>query len=315
MNDSLRTRLTAVLLALLTLVAVVFGVLNFRQRSQFELPDDGVTWLDTARGVQAWHIQAGSPAANAGVKMGDIVTAVAGVSVSRATQVNQQLWRAGVWSRVPYQLVRDGVSFQADIVSAPTVRPSLIWNCFGIVSLLYLFIGAFIFARRWTAPRAIHFYLFCLVSIIFYAFHYSGKLNSFDWTIYWSNVVALLLQAALLIHFALVFPTRRVRNLKVWLSLVYALPVGLLLLHVSVATAALDLMPSIESRFRLDQLELAYSGVYFLIAAFIFLFSCLRAPSGLLRQQLKWVTFGTFAGIVPFLCCYIIPFSAGILPI
>ncbi|MFZ3243881.1 MAG: ATP-binding protein [Candidatus Acidiferrales bacterium] len=314
MNDSLRTRLTAVLLAVLTLVAVVFGVLNFRQRSQFELPDDGVTWLDTSAGVRAWHIQAGSPAANAGVKTGDAVTAIGGVPVSRATQVTQQLWRAGVWSRVSYQLARDGVPFQANIVTAPAARPNLIWNCFGIVSLLYLFIGVFIFARRWTAPRAIHFYLFCLVSIVFYAFHYSGKLNSFDWTIYWANVVALLLQAALLVHFALVFPTRRVRNLWAWLSVVYVVPVGLLLLHATVAAGALDLMPSIESRFRLDQLELLYSGVYFLIAAFIFLFSCLRAPSGLVRQQLKWVTFGTFAGIVPFLCCYIIPFSAGILP-
>jgi two-component system, NtrC family, sensor kinase len=314
MKDNLPTRLTAVLLALLTLVAVAFGVLNFRQRSEFQLPDDGVVWLDTARGVQAWHITAGSPAANAGIKTGDIVTAVAGAHISRSPQVNQQLWRAGVWSRVPYDLVRDGVAFQTSIVTAPVVRPDLIWNCFGIVSLLYLFIGIFIFARRWTAPRAIHFYLFCLVSIIAYAFHYSGKLNSFDWTIYWSNVIALLLQAALLVHFALVFPSRRVRNLGLWLTLTYAVPLALFVLHVNVAFGALDLMPSIESRFRLDQLELAYSGLYFLAAAFIFLFSYRRASSGLLRQQLKWVTFGTFAGVVPFLCFYIVPFLTGIVP-
>jgi two-component system, NtrC family, sensor kinase len=314
MNDSLRTRLTAVLLALLTLVAVVFGVLNFRQRSEFQLPDDGVTWIDSSAGVQAWHIEAGSPAASAGIKIGDVVTSVSGVRTSRATQVTQELWRAGVWSSVPYELLRNGVPFQANVVTAPASRPSLIWNCFGIVSLLYLFIGAFIFARRWTAPRAIHFYLFCLVSIIFYAFHYSGKLNSFDWTIYWCNVVALLLQAALLVHFALVFPTRRVRNLKLWLGLVYAVPAALLFLHASVAAGALDLMPSIGSRFFLDQLEFGYSGFYFLVAAFIFLFSYRRAPTGLLRQQLKWVTFGTFAGIVPFLCCYIIPFMAGKVP-
>jgi two-component system, NtrC family, sensor kinase len=314
MNDSPRTRLTAVLLALLTLVAVVFGVLNYRQRSRFELPDDGVTWLDTSMGVQAWHIESGSPAAIAGIKRGDIVSSVAGVRVLRATQVTQQLWREGVWARVPYQLTRDGVSFQANIVTAPAARPNLIWNCFAIVSLLYLFIGVFVFARRWTAPRAVHFYLFCLVSIIAYAFHYSGKLNSFDWSIYWSNVVALLLQGALLVHFALVFPTRRVRNLKWWLGLVYAIPAGLLLLHISVATAALDLMPSIQSRFFLDQIELGYSGFYFLAAAFIFLFSYRRAPTGLLRQQLKWVTFGTFTGTVPFLCCYIIPFMGGVVP-
>ena len=55
----------------------------------------------------------------------------------------------------------------------------------------------------------VHFYIFCLVSFVLYSFHYSGKLNSFDWIIYWGNVVALLLQPALLVHFALVFPERR----------------------------------------------------------------------------------------------------------
>src|SRR5208282_4305846 len=51
-----------------------------------------------------------------------------------------------------------------------------------VTALLYLFIGLFIFVRRWNAPRAIHFYVFCLVSFVLYSFHYTGKLNSFDWT-------------------------------------------------------------------------------------------------------------------------------------
>jgi len=314
MKNSLQTRLTAILLGLLTIAAVVFGLLNFRQRNQFALPDDGVTWLDTSSGVQAWRVQSASPAARAGVRPGDIVVEINGTRVSRAPQVAQELLRAGIWSQVPYALIRGGVSFEAKIVTTPFRQPNVIWNCFGVLAVLYLLIGLFIFAKRWTASRAVHFYVFCLVSFIYYAFHYSGKLNSFDWTIYWSNVVALLLQAALLVHFALVFPNRRVRNQKFWVALTYLAPLGILLLHISVATAALDLMPSISSRVFLDQLEFGYSGLYFLIAAFIFLFSYRRASSGLLRQQLKWVTFGTFAGTVPFFCLYVLPFVAGKLP-
>ena len=65
----------------------------------------------------------------------------------------------------------------------------------GLRRCSYLFIGLFhLRSPLERAPRAIHFYLFCLVSFILYSFHYSGKLNSFDWTIYWGNVVALLLQ-------------------------------------------------------------------------------------------------------------------------
>ncbi|HEU5410557.1 MAG TPA: ATP-binding protein [Candidatus Acidoferrales bacterium] len=314
MKNSLQTRLTAALLGFLTIAAVVFGLLNFRQRNQFALPDDGVTWLDTSSGVQAWRVQPASPAAKAGVKPGDIVLEINGDHISRAPQVSQELWHAGIWSRVRYELNRGGVTFEAQVVTTPFRQPNVIWNCFGVLAVLYLLIGLFIFAKRWTASRAVHFYVFCLVSFIYYAFHYSGKLNSFDWTIYWSNVVALLLQAALLVHFALVFPNRRIRNLRFWIGLTYAVPSALLLLHISVATAALDLMPSISSRVFLDQLEFGYSGLYFLIAAFVFLFSYRHASSGLLRQQLKWVTFGTFAGTVPFFCLYVLPFIAGKLP-
>ncbi len=72
--------------------------------------------------------------------------------------------------------------------------------------------------RRWTAPKSAHFYLFCLVSFVFYSFHYTGKLNDFDWIIYWSNVVAWLLQPALFLHFALTFPERKALvNRRPWL--------------------------------------------------------------------------------------------------
>ncbi len=73
MNDSLRMRLGAVVLAILTLVAVIFAVLNYQQRSRYILPDDGVTWMDSPQGVVAWHVVADSPAARAGIKQGDYV--------------------------------------------------------------------------------------------------------------------------------------------------------------------------------------------------------------------------------------------------
>ncbi|MFZ0431412.1 MAG: ATP-binding protein, partial [Candidatus Acidiferrales bacterium] len=166
---------------------------------------------------------------------------------------------------------------------------------------------------RWSAPRAVHFYVFCLVSFVLYSFHYSGKLNSFDQTIYWGNVVAWLLQPALLVHFALVFPERRG---VLWPKLVavYSFPAALFALHAFVASGTLDFMPSIGNRNRLDSMELLYLGVYFLTAAGIFLASYFRAPSGVLRQQLKWVTAGTFAGILPFFLFYILPLIAGSVP-
>jgi len=313
MNDSLRMRLGAVVLALLTLAAMVFAVLNFQQRSRFILPDDGVTWMDSPAGVVAWHVVADSPAAKAGIKQGDIVEAIRGTTIHRATDVTRILFHVGPWAEIRYEMHRGGATFETPVVTAPQENPSSIENYLRITALLYLFIGLFIFARRWNAPRAIHFYIFCLVSFILYSFHFSGKLNGFDYTVYWANVVSLLLQPALLVHFALVFPERRG---WLWPKLVavYSVPAALFTLHFFVASGTLNFLPAISTRIRLDKLEFAYLGIYFLAAAAIFLFSFRRAPSGILRQQLKWVTGGTFAGTLPFLLLYVVPYVFGIVP-
>src|SRR6202522_3072261 len=313
MNDSLRMRLGAVLLALITLSAVVFAVLNFQQRSRFVLPDDGVTWMDSAQGVTAWHVVADSPAARAGIKQNDIVESVRAVPIQRATDVTRVLFRVGPWAEVHYQMRRGEAAFETRLVTAPQDNSSSIEDYLRITALLYLFIGLFIFVRRWNAPRAIHFYVFCLASFILYSFHYTGKLNSFDQTIYWANVVALLLQPALLVHFALVFPERR-GTLWPKLTATYALPALLLTLHIFIASGTLNFLPAFSTRYWLDKVEQADLSTYFLIAATIFLFSYRRAPSGVLRQQLKWVTGGTFAGSLPFLLFYIVPYVMGIVP-
>ncbi len=175
---------------------------------------------------------------------------------------------------------------------------------------MYLFIGLFIFVRRWNAPRAIHFYVFCLVSFILYSFQYSGKLDAFDYEVYWASVVARLLAPALLLHFALVFPERsegRVRSLSK-LTLVYGPAAVLLFFHISTAFNMLGFVPWLGSRLLLDKLELSYLGIYFLAAGLVFYKNFRSAPSGVLRQQLKWLTGGTFAGSVPFAAFYIVPY-------
>ena len=308
MNERLRTRLGAVILALVTLTAVIFAVLNFEQRSRFISPTDGATWIDSDHGVLALHVVPGGPADRAGIRQGDRVGSVAGRPIYRSTDVTRVLWHAGPWAEVRYGIVRKDEALEIPLITAPEDNPSSLESYLRVTALLYLFIGLFIFLRRWNAPRAIHFYVFCLVSFILYSFHYTGKLNLFDWTIYWGNAIALLLQPALLVHFALVFPERRG---LLWPKLVaaYSIPTALLALHVFVATGTLDFLPSLASQQLLDQLEYFTLGVYFLLAAGIFLASYLRAPSGILRQQLKWVAGGTLAGIFPFLVLYIVPFS------
>ena len=310
-------RFSAILLALLTAAAIVFGIINFQQRLSFDVPDDGITWVDNAQGVQALYVGPNSPGERAGIHPGDQLSAIDGLPVHRAVEVMKRLWAVGTWSQVHYKLARHGRNFEALVIVAPAPKPLSLENYLRFVGVLYLFIGVFIFVRRWNAPRAVHFYLFCLASFVLFCFHYTGKLNTFDWEVYWIKVGALVLAPALLAHFALLFPERSIAR-KPWQQMgivaLYLPAVALLVLHVYVATNLLGFVPSLPARIALDQLELGYLGVYFLLAATIFLHSYRRAPNGVLRQQLKWVTGGTLAGIVPFGLLYILPYSMGMLP-
>ncbi len=310
---NLHMRLGAVLLVVLTLVALGFAWVNFRQQSTFSSPDDGISWRDDPAGVVVWLVAPGSPAARTGILPGDVLKALNGTPVSRALQVPRVLWRIGTWSEARYTLVRRGRQFEAALVLEPAQHPTSLANYLRVVGLLYLFIGLFILARRSGAPRAVHFYLFCLVSFVLYSFHYTGKLNAFDSEVYWANVVATLLQPALLVHFALLFPERH-RGVKATLVAVYGVPVLSLALRAAVATQTLGFVPSLDARITLDRMDLFILGAYFLIAAQLFYSSYRRAPSGVLRQQLKWVTWGTVAAVVPFLLVYILPYFAGAVP-
>src|SRR5262249_3345166 len=249
-----------------------------------------------------------------GIRPGDQIVQINEVPVARALDVTKKLWRAGLWTQVRYKLSRNGEEFETPLVTAPAEKPASIENYLRFAGLLYLFIGFFILWKRWNAPRAIHFYVFCLVSFIFCSFHYSGKLDAFDYEVYWSGIVARLLAPTLLLHFALVFPERTEptsRSLRNWV-LIYTAPLVLLLVHFFVASANLGFVPWLGARVLLDKIELGYFGVCSLLTGLIFYLNYKKAPSGILRQQLKWLMGGTIVGSVPCTLSYIGSFVLGL---
>jgi two-component system NtrC family sensor kinase len=314
MRQNLRVSLGAVVLALTTLAAVIFALLNFDQRSRFDVVSDGIVWLDTDHGVEARQVQLNSQANSAGIRAGDVLLAVNSTPVKRATEVARRLERAGLSTQVRYKLSRGGEEFETRLVTEAARKPLPIENFMRVVGLFYLFIGLFIFIRRWNAPRAVHFYVFCLVSFILWSFHYSGKFDAFDWEVYWAEVVARLLAPALLLHFALVFPGRTETTLRSSSKLlaVCLLPLALLLIHVSTALNAFGFVPWLGSYLVLVKVELSYLAACFLAAGLVFYRSYREAPSGVLRQQLKWLTGGTLIGSLPVSVLYIIPFVFGV---
>ncbi len=311
MVRDLQTRFFALFLALLSVAAIAFAWINFEKEREVITPYDGVWWVEDGGHLRAERVDADGPGQKAGIKAGDRLVAVDGRDVTNVGSVERQLYRIGVWSKADYSLVRQGVPVEAPLILAPADRS--FYGGLRLIALVYLGIGLYVLLRRWTAPKSAHFYIFCVVSFIFYSFHYTGKFNNFDWIVYWSNVVAWLLQPALFLHFSLTFPERKALvNRQRWLIPAVYVP-GAILLAIHICAITL-LQPSELLRWNLDRLDWVYLAAYFVSATFTLWHSYRHAETAILRQQMKWVTRGTILSVAPFTIFYIIPYLSGGVP-
>ena len=319
MKNAFQTRVLAVVLAVITLAATVLACLNLRQESNFDVPTDGAWWMEASGGLRAERVAEGTPAERAGVRKGDMLFAVNEHPTPRLSDFERELFRSGVWAHATYSLVRPTPGHLAPgtklddiaVILEPADRSSN--NGFRLIALAYLCIGIYVLFRRWTAPKATHFYLFCLVSFVLFSFKFSTKFDTLDQIIFWCNIVANALQPALFLHFAVSF--NEVRTASRLSRLRHNLGVALLylpgcLLVALWLTAIYHWQATEFLRHRLDQIAVGYLALYSVVAAAVFRVRYHRAPSALERQQLKWLTRGTFVAITPFTLFYAIPFMA-----
>jgi PAS domain S-box-containing protein len=311
MNRDFQNRFAAVLLFLLTTAAIVLGWINLQKEREYQVPYDGVWWVEHAGTLRADRVDADGPGFKAGIKPGDQVVAIATHDIKSTADLERQVYRVGAWSKATYSLVRNSVPVDAVVILVPADNSQNTW--LRLIALIYLGIGLYVLLRRWTAQGSTHFYIFCLVSFVFYAFHFTGKFNSFDWTIYWGNIAAGLLQPALFLHFVLTFPERRnfVRR-HAWAIPAVYVP-GAILLGVHVLSMRY-LQASGRLSWNLDRLEMGYLALLFAAAAGILWYSYRKADTPILRQQLKWITRGTILAITPFTLFYVLPYLSGTLP-
>jgi PAS domain S-box-containing protein len=307
METSLSNRFQAILLALATLGLVLLAIFNYHQEQQFQQPDDGVWWREVAGGLEAQKVLPEMPGQRAGIQVHDLLTAVNDTPIERVADLERVLYPIGSYGQADYTITRDGIPLDDPIKVIPVPLDRGLSQAQRVIGLVYLAIGIYVLFRRWTAPRATHFFLFCLVSFALFTLKYTGKLDPLDWTVFWTNVFAESLQPALFLHFALSFPEERFKSIhRRWLlPLVYAPGAALLGLWIWTIESrqATELL-----KHRLDQIGTAYDATFYLLAALLFLLSYRRAQSPLLRQQLKWVTRGTLVAVLPFTLFYAIPF-------
>jgi two-component system NtrC family sensor kinase len=310
MNREFQARFTVVLIGLVTLAAAVFAGFNYKLEHQTVTPDDQVRWREPNGRVVADRLEPNGTAAVAGVRRGDVLVSINNHSVASSADVERQLFYSGVYSKATYSLLRNGVPLDVEVVLVPAESTN---DWLRPIALIYLGIGLYVLLRRWTAVGSLHFYIFCLVSFIFYSLHYTGKFNTFDSILFWSNEVAWMLQPAVFLHFVLTFPERRAFvNERRWSIPLLYLP-GAVLLAVQIY-AERFIKSSAELQFNLDRVNFVYLTAFFVTAAVVLWRNYRQAATPILRQQLKWITRGTVLAITPFTLLYVLPYIFGAMP-
>ncbi len=313
----LKFKFSGALLMILTVAAAVSAFINFQQQTRFKLPDDGVTWVDRSGSVKALHVTHGSPADRVGVRDGDIVVKIAGEPILRSIEVSQVLVGVGAWNKATYVLRRHGVEFEAPLIVGTALRnyAALYWQY--AVGLVYLGVGLFVFFRRGNAPRSLHFYTLCLASFILSAFHFTGKLNSFDKVMYYGNLMAGLFAPTIFLHFCLVFPEKRGwfrRRARIFIVYVPAVLVTAVVLGVSSGVLRVSLEP-VELNWMLDRIWVVFLAATYLFGGWVLDRTYRRVEDPMIRQQIKWLRRGAILGTAPFALAYAIPYGVlGMIP-
>jgi two-component system, NtrC family, sensor kinase len=322
-------------LLIVAAVLVAAGTLNFAQRlTHTPPPTDGVEWVDAAGGVVVASV-ANDSAAGAGrkgifaVMPGDRLLAVSldertDEQVVSASDVQIFLEEARVGGRVRYLLERPSnpeetryyYSYLEDLRPAPVwTTASVLINLIGVV---YLLVGLFVFFKQGgRAPFALHFAALCLVAFVCHFFKPYGAYEDLDLAVYFLNNAALVLFAPVFLHFCALYPVRyRLSERRPWLVYLLYAPAAAL-----VALDILFLLPSVSQRFgRLSALfpvsfsawlwwaEVACLSAALLAGAGVLVYRFAKSESAIVRQQLKWVVWGSALAITPFTiyaACYL----------
>ena len=317
MFQELKFQLSTAILTILTLAAGVAAVINFQQLHRFRLHEDGVIWVDRTAGVEALEAPTSSTGFKAGVRRGDLLKTINGLPVRKAVDVAKILAGMPAYlSKPTYDVVRRGIEFEIKNVIVDETQPDRAMIYQYLVGAAYLVIGLFVYFRRGSAQKAVHFYILCLVSFIFFTFHYTGRLDGFDKVIYFGNVGAGLLAPALFLHFCLTFPepTRWFRT-PTRVALLYVPPALLFMAYLGFASGALKIgVPLGELSWMLDRIWVAFATLPYLVGALALSLEYKRAEDTIVRQQLKWLRNGTICGMLPFATLYVVPYVMGALP-
>jgi two-component system NtrC family sensor kinase len=317
-NPVLATRTWVLLITAAVLFAA--GALNFAQRLTHDLPPtDGVQWEETNKGIIARAVAPGSVGERAGILPGDHLIAIAFddlryEAIDSASNISIYLEQAGVGGNLHYLIERPSFPpetrfYYADLYGLDQIER---WTARDLiiqaVGLVYLFVGLFVlFKQGGRAPFVSHFVSLCLTAFVFHFYKPIGTYEDLDLAIAFLDTSALILFAPLFLHFCAIYPVRRhLIARRRWLAGLLYVPAFALIGFA----ALIHFVPA--SRFRVPEdwvgglywVSFALFWLALVAGAAILVRRFLRSENAIVRQQLKWIVWGSALAILPFTLFY-----------
>ncbi|MGE5741999.1 MAG: ATP-binding protein [Candidatus Aminicenantes bacterium RBG_16_66_30] len=310
----------SLLFVIVPLVAVLtLGTMNVVKKARWRDVTDGVTWRVDESGLRAIRVDPDSEAfLRAGIRNGDVLTAINKVPVKTKIDVLKGLWQAAATDQsVTYDINKEGMQIYPTFYPQRKA-PNPIYYYLVLVGLMTLAIALIVFfnSRGVMSLPYVFFYLLALTFAGLMIFSPTGEMTALDTVFYGLDKLGFLAFPPLLLHFFMIFPLRK-RFLKTHPSLRLALyaPAVLLLatrvrMHIPFP-GPLSEAAAVRTQDALEHLELLHFAVFALVTLAILFDSIRRAPNILLKKQLRIIVSGLAFGVLPSTIFYVGPFLAG----
>ncbi len=303
---------------LLLLVLLVLGGFNVWRKWAVDVPQDGLAVRDTVAGLQVIGIRTSSPAQQAGIRTGDIVTAINGLPVGTTVEYGQALASSGPAAESIYTMLRQGRQINRVVRVVRQPDGTFLYAVLVLAGTAALFLGAMvgIFGRRpreslLLAGICFSFAGLTLLSPI-------GIWDNFDLLVNALDDAGTLLLPALFLGFCIWFPAPGAWHRRLVITAGIAVSCGLALLYVAwnLGLLARPGNPYTTTTMYavLRRLSLGWLGAALLLGGLVAAVRTTRARNPVQRQQLLWISLGTVLGGTPPLVLFFLPYLAGSYP-
>jgi len=315
-KDSVLTTRTWVLL-IVAAVLIAAGVLNFGQRLRTQAPPwDGVTWSDTKDGITAAAVDPNSSGSRARLVPGDRLMGISKDDrrydmLAEAQDVQIYLEEARVGGNLHYLIDRpsypaDSRYYYADVSNLDARQTWVPRDIYlDLLGLIWLFVGFFvIFKQGGRAPFVLHFASLCLAAFVFHTFKPIGTYEDLDLPIAVLRNAGFIIFGPLFLHFCLIYPARHhLFEERSWRATVLYLPALLLLVMAVFVYTPLVKLPSafVNTFYRASFIHFS---IMLLLSAGLLVRRFVKSKNTVIRQQLKWVVWGSVLAIAPFTLLY-----------